>query len=394
MPLNDKQVLNAKPKEGAYKLFDGGGLYVLIEPTGRKYWRFKYTYLRSEKLLSVGVYPMVSLKVARKSAQKLRDTLEAGKDPGAERKRAKVTKAINAANTFELVARDWHASRLGIWDKGHASKVMTSLERNVFPVLGPLPIVDVTPPEILAVVREIEKRGALDIAGRVLQRIRSVFRFAVGEGKIASDPSRDLIGALKVRKTVHHAYLRESELPEFLEKLEAYSGAPLTKIAVKLIMRTFVRTTELREARWAEIDLEAAEWRIPEERMKMKDEHIVPLSRQCVELFREAKEISGNRAFIFPNRNKPNRCMSENTMLYALYRMGYHDRATIHGFRSTASTVLNERAYDDDVIERQLAHAERKKSRRAYNHAQYLAERRALMQDWSDLLDQFALRKA
>ena len=313
--------------------------------------------------------------------------MEQGRDPGSERKRAKITKAINAANTFEVVARDWHRAQLQRWDAGHAAKVLSSLEKDAFPDLGARPVSELTPPEILAAVRAVEKRGSLDVAGRVLQRIGSVFRFAIAEGKATSDPTRDLAGALQIPKSEHHAHLKQTELPAFLKKLAAYDGEPLTRIALEMALRTFVRTRELRGAQWPEFDIEAAEWRIPAERMKMKDEHIVPLSRQVLALIEQARAISGHRPFVFPSRTRPRDCMSENTMLFAVYRMGYQNRTTVHGFRATASTILNEMGYKADVIERQLAHVERKKSRKAYNHAQYLPERRQLMQDWSNLLD-------
>ena len=387
MPLTDIRIRAAKPRDKAYKLFHQEGLYLLVQPTGARYWRFKYRYLGKEKLLSVGVYPDVSLKEALQKVRDEKAKLKVGDDPGSLRKQAKRTKRISAANTFAAVARDWHSAKLSGWSAGHADKILASLENNVFKDLGDRPITELTPPEILATVRVIEKRGSLEIASRVLQRIGAVYRFAISEGKATTDPTRDLSGALQAPKRSHFKSLKQSELPEFLKKLAAYEGSPLTGIALRLAIHTFVRTTELRGAMWAEFDLDAAEWRIPAERMKMKEGHVVPLSRQVLALLETARGTTGNRPYVFPNVAKPLSHMSENTMLFAIYRMGYHNRATVHGFRATASTILNEMGYRVDVIEKQLAHTERKKSRKAYNHAQYLPERHQMMQDWSDLLD-------
>ena len=387
MPLTDVSIRNAKPRDKAYKLFHKEGLYLLVQPTGARYWRFKYRYLGKEKLLSVGVYPEVSLKDALDKVREEKAKLKAGDDPGSLRKQTKRTKRISAANTFAAVAQDWHTAKSTGWSTGHAAKILSSLESNVFPELGDRPITELTPPEILATVRVIEKRGSLEIASRVLQRIGSVFRFAIAEGKATTDPTRDLSGALQAPKRAHFKSLSQAELPEFLRKLYAYEGTPLTGIALQMAIRTFVRTAELRGARWEEFDTDAAEWRIPAERMKMKEGHVVPLSRQVLALLEQARPISGHREFLFPNVANPRSFMSENTMLYAIYRMGYHNRTTVHGFRATASTILNEMGYRVDVIEKQLAHTERKKSRKAYNHAQYLPDRHQMMQEWSDLLD-------
>lgn len=390
MPLTDIQIKAAKGREKPYKLFHQEGLYLLVQPNGARYWRFKYRYLGKEKLLSVGVYPDVSLKDALQKVRDEKARLKAGDDPGSVRKQTKRTKRISAANTFAAVARDWHAAKSSGWSVGHAEKIWSSLENNVFKELGDRPITELTPPEILAVVRVIEKRGSLEIASRVLQRIGAVYRFAIAEGKATTDPTRDLSGALQAPKPSHFKSLKQVELPDFLKKLFAYEGTPLTGIALEMAIRTFVRTTELRGARWEELDVEAAEWRIPAERMKMKEGHVVPLSTQVLALLEKARAISGHREFVFPNVANPRACMSENTMLFAVYRMGYHNRTTAHGFRATASTILNEMGYRVDVIEKQLAHTERKKSRKAYNHAQYLTERHKMMQDWSDLLDAMA----
>ncbi len=267
---------------------------------------------------------------------------------------------------------------------------MRRLEGDIFPTLGQRPINAITAPELLEAIRSIEKRGAIDIAHRATQTCGQIFRYGIAIGRAERNPAADLKGALKTRTKRNYSHLKASELPEFLSKLEAYEGFIETKLALRLLLLTFVRTTELRAAEWAEINFEKAEWRIPAERMKMREQHIVPLSRQAIAILRELHKYTGNTQYLFPGQNNPNKFMSENTMLGALYRMGYHSRATGHGFRSTASTVLNEQGFRPDVIERQLAHAERNKVRASYNHAQYLPERREMMQWWADYLDEAA----
>jgi integrase len=258
--------------------------------------------------------------------------------------------------------------------------------------MGDRPISDITAPELLSVLRVVENTGALDLAQRLLQASGQIFRYAIATGRAERNPAADLRGALKPAVRTHQAYLKANELPEYLRKLEAYDGNPQTKWALKFLLLTFVRTGELRGAEWAEIDFDKAEWRIPAERMKMRDLHIVPLSRQALAVLRELQPLTGQWHYVFPNQHKPSGCMSENTMLFGLYRMGYHSKATGHGFRSTASTILNEHGFTPDVIERQLAHSERNTVRAAYNHAQYLPERRKMMQWWADYLDEVALK--
>jgi integrase len=263
------------------------------------------------------------------------------------------------------------------------------MEKDLFPKLGSRPIKEITAPEVLSVVRLIEGRGAFDLANRALQYCGQVFMFGIATGRADRNPAGDLKGALKTHVKKHFAHLKAIELPEFLEKLEAYTGDRQTMLAVKLLMLTFVRTTELRGAEWGEIDLAKAEWRVPADRMKMRRDHIVPLSRQAVAILKELQSINGKWKYVFPNPFKPIKHMSENAVLYALYRMGYHSRATGHGFRHTASTVLNESGlFHADVIERQLAHVQGNKVRGVYNHAEYLPERRKMMQWWADYLDQ------
>lgn len=390
MPLTNAACKNAKAETKARKIADGGGLYLEISPSGSKYWRWKYRFNDREKRLAFGVYPEVSLEEAREKRNRARKLLADGKDPGAMKKQEKLIAKIAYENTFENIAREWHETKRAAWAGTHPEKVMKKLEGDLFPKLGARPITEITAPELLAVIRLIEGRGALDMARRALQISGQVFRFAIVTGRAERDPSGDLKGALKTAKTKNHAFLKENELPNYLAKLEVYDGHHLTKLAMKLLLLTFVRSVELRGAVWEEIDFDKKEWRIPAERMKMKELHIIPLAEQTISLLREIQAHSGNREHLFPNQHQPRKIMSENTLLFALYRMGYHSRATAHGFRSTASTILNEYGFRADVIERQLAHSERDNVRGAYNHAEYLPERRKMMQWWADYIQNIA----
>jgi integrase len=387
MSLTNTAIRNAKPKSKAFKLSDGGGLFLLIKPNGGKLWRYKYRFAGKEKLLALGSYPAVSLSDARELHYQARKTLTAGSDPSEARKEAKRQVAIKAVNNFEAIAREYHQQHLHEWSPHYARDVINRLETHLFPKLGNRPIADIAAIEVLDALRVIEKSGALDMAQRMMQTCGQVFRYGVTTGRVARNPVADLRGALKSPVTKHHSYLNANQLPEYLEKLNSYDGTPQTKLALKFLLLTFVRTTELRGAQWAEINFDKADWRIPAERMKMKDPHIVPLSRQAIAILKELQKHTGNRQHLFPNQHNPAKCMSENTMLFALYRMGYHSRTTGHGFRATASTILNEHGFAPDMIERQLAHCERNKVRAAYNHAQYLPERRKMMQWWADHID-------
>ena len=390
MSLSDAKVRNAKSKSKPYKIADGEGMFLLVSPSGSKYWRLKYHFAGREKLLALGVYPEVSLSDARERRLQARKTLAAGNDPGDVKREAKRLAVLQTENAFETVAREWYEQRKHEWKPSSAKTTLKRLERHIFPKLGKRPITSISAPDILSMLRVIESTGALDTAQRVMQMCGQVFMYAIATGRAERNPVPDLRGALKTPVTKHHAYLKAADLPEFLKKLEAYEGALETKLALRLLLLTYVRTIELRGAEWPEIDFKKAEWRIPAERMKMKELHIVPLSSQAVAVLRELQKHTGNREYIFPNQHNPVSFMSENTMLYALYRMGYHSRTTGHGFRSTASTILNENGFMPDVIERQLAHCERNKVRAAYNHAQYLPERRKMMQWWADYIDKAA----
>lgn len=389
--LSDTAVRNAKPKSKPYKVSDGEGLFLLITPSGGKYWRLRYFFATKEKLLALGVYPDVTLADARERRAQARKVLASGKDPGEVKKEAKRHLIEKHENTFEVVAREWHQNRLAKWTPEHAKKILKRLEAHVFKRIGTRPIAEITTHELLEVMRKIETHGG-EIAHRLLQICGQIFSYAVITQRSTANPAVSLRGALKPVVKSNHAYIKPHELPEYLKNLEAYDGALQTKLALKFLLLTFVRTGELRGAQWTEIDVKKAEWRIPAERMKMRETHIVPLSRQAIAILEQLKLLTGQWQYVFPNQHKPSGQMSENTMLFALYRMGYHSRATGHGFRSTASTVLNEHDFRAEVIERQLAHGERDKVRAAYNHAQYLPERRKMMQWWADYLEQVSTK--
>ena len=390
MPLTDVVCRKTKPSARPRKLSHGGGLHLLVDPRGSRYWRMAYRFAGKQKTLALGTYPAVSLADARAGRDEAKRRLAAGIDPSQARKEERRAAKFSAENTFEALAREWHENQREGWTPGYAKHVMVRLKVDVFPAIGSRPIAEIEAPDVLDILRKVEARGALDIAKRLRQTVGQVFRYAVATGRARRDPAADLKGALKsAGRQQHHKAMPREDLPDFLRALSRYDGEPRTRLALRLMALTFVRTTELRAARWDEFDLEAQEWRIPAERMKMRTPHIVPLSQQAIEVLNELRPLTGNSPFLFPSRGAEG-FMSNNTMLYALYRMGYHRRATIHGFRAVASTLHNEMGFHHDWIERQLAHDERNKVRAAYNHAQYLAERRRMMQHWADYLDGLA----
>lgn len=371
------------------KHFDGGGLYLEVTAAGGRYWRWKYRHLGKEKRMAFGVYPKVSLKAAREQAAEARKLLEAGEDPGQLRKADKAKAVKEAANTLEAVACEWMEHQSQRWDPVTAERIRASLAADVFPTLGARPLASIRPGDVMTAVKKIEARGAADQAGRVLQRVKAVYRWAVTHERIESNPMLDLVPSeiLKPRQVKHRAALSDRDLPEFLGRLAAYEGDPHTVNALRLLMLTATRPGEVRGARWAEFDLEAALWIIPAERMKMRTEHRVPLSRQAVEVLRSMQSLSGTRALVFPSPFYPSKPLSENTFNSALARMGYKNAATAHGFRALFSTVANETGWNPDVIERQLAHKERNEVRAAYHRSTYLQDRERLMQWWADYLD-------
>ncbi|AOJ74037.1 MULTISPECIES: tyrosine-type recombinase/integrase [Burkholderia cepacia complex] len=385
MPLTDVAVRAAKPREKSYKLADGQGMYLEIMPNGSKYWRLKYRIDGKEKRMALGVYPAVSLLAARKARDEIKDQLRAGLDPSHEKKRVKAQRSLDRENSFEPIAREWHQQKKGAWSERHADRIMKLLERELFPAIGARPIAEIMAPELLAVIRKIEARDAIELAHKPIQATSQIFRYAIATGRAERDSAPDLRGALKPRFVVHMRRVSEAELPELMRQISAYDGDFQTRLALQFMALTFVRTSELRFAEWTEID-EKKEWRIPPEKMKMRTPHIVPLSTQALEVIAKLPELNGHSQFLFPSRSSSKKPMSENTILYALYRMGYHSRMTGHGFRGLASTILNEHSFNRDWIERQLAHSERDGVRAAYNHAEYLPERRKMMQWWSNYL--------
>ena len=386
MPLTDAK-LRTLTTPG--KHFDGGGLYLEVTPAGGRYWRLKYRHGGKEKRLAFGVYPAVSLKDARDQADQARKALAAGDDPSQVRKASKAKATHEAANTLEAVAEAWLQHQSTRWTGVTATRIRASLQSDVFPALGARPLASIRPGEVMAVVKKIEARGAGDQAGRVLQRIKAVFRWAVTHERIESNPMLDLVPSeiLKPRQVQHRAALSDRDLPEFLAKLDAYDGDPHTVHALRLLMLTATRPGEVRGARWAEFDLAAALWVIPAERMKMRTEHRVPLSQQALEVLHAMQPLSGGRELVFPSPFYPSKPLSENTFNSAMARMGYKNAATAHGFRALFSTVANESGANPDVIERQLAHKERNGVRAAYHRSTYLKDRVALMQWWADYLD-------
>lgn len=392
MALTETAIRNAKPQAKPRKLSDGGGMYLLLTPKGGRWWRLDFRFGGRRKTLSLGTYPEIGLRDARERRAEARRLLARGFDPGTLRKAAKQAQTDAQGNGFEAVAREWFGKQAPRWVKGHADTVIGRLERDVFPQIGARPIGEVTASELLAVLRRIESRGALEVAHRALQVCGQVFRYAVATGRAQSDPTGALRGALPPAQEKHHASITDpAKVGDLLRAIEGYDGYFATKCALKLAPILFARPGELRAAEWAEIDLDKAEWRISATRMKMRTQHIVPLSTQAVAILRELHRATGEGKYLFPSVRTAARPMSNNTINAALRRLGYgKDEMTGHGFRSMASTILNEQGWNRDVIERQLAHAERDGVRAAYNYAEHLPERRKLMQHWADFLDGLA----
>jgi integrase len=368
----------------------------LVNADGAKYWRLAYRWHGKQRTLALGVYPAVGLAEARAARDDAKRSLAADVDPSIVKRERKRAAKVAAGNTFEAVARQWHENWKGARTPYYAGQILRRLEADVFPTIGRRPIAELEPSELLDMLRKVEKRGVNETARRLKQLVGQIFRFAIVTGRAKRDPSADLKDALRATgEPQRHRAMPLLELPTFLQKLETYSGEQRTRLALKLVTLTFLRTTELRAAKWNELedlDGKSAQWRVPAERMKMRLEHLVPLSRQAVAVFRELRALSGSSPNIFPSPGKEG-CMSSNTMLYALYRMGYHGRATTHGFRGVASTILNEsNLFNRDWIERQLAHVERNEVRRAYNAAEWMPDRRRMMQWWADHITAMALR--
>ncbi|MCI4567561.1 integrase arm-type DNA-binding domain-containing protein [Lysobacter sp. CFH 32150] len=389
MALTDTAIRKAKARAKSYKLTDGAGLYLEVMPNGARYWRMRYRYAGKDTRLAFGVYPEVTLAEARHRRDKARAAIRDGRDPSADRKAERRRAKLSAAITFEGIAREWLASQRKKLTTATYDKATRMLEANVFPWLGTRPIADIDAPELLAVLKRIEARGAHETAHRVKARIGQVFRYAIAHGTATRDPSADLRGALApVVSRSHAAVTDPAQVGDLLRALDSYSGQFATRCALRLAPLVFARPGELRHAEWSEFDLDAAEWRIPAHKMKMREAHVVPLSQQAVTILRELEPLTGRGRYLFPSLRSPQEPMSENTVNAALRRLGFDkDTMTGHGFRAMASTRLNEMGWAPDVIERQLAHAERNKVRAAYNRAQYMAERVKMMAAWADYLD-------
>jgi integrase len=388
MPLTDTVIRNAKPRAKPYKLADAAGLYLEVMPTGARYWRLRYRFGGRDTRLAVGVYPEVTLAEARTRRDDARATLRNGDDPGAIKRARKVAAKLGTAESFRAIADEWLAKQKPSLAAVTYAKAEWMI--GLVPSLHALPIAAITPPDVLAALRKLESAGTLETAHRVKQRLGQVFRYAVATGRAQRDPTADLRGALAPVVSKSHAAVTDpAAVGDLLRALHGYQGQPATAAALKLAPLLFVRPGNLRAMEWAELDLDAAEWRIPAGKMKMREAHVVPLASQAVAILRELQPLTGRGRYCFPSLRTADRPMSENTVNTALRRLGFDgDTMTGHGFRAMASTRLNEMGWPPDVIERQLAHAERSKVRAAYNRAQYMAERQKMMAAWADYLDQ------
>jgi len=396
--LSDTQIRATKPGEKPVRLYDERGLYLEVTTTGGRWWRFKYRFAGKEKLLSMGTYPDTPLKAARDKRDRARALLEEGVDPSEARRAEKASRSEVVVNGFEAVAREWHATiHLGQVSAGHAARTLIRLEQDVFPWLGGVPIGEIKAPQLLQTIRRIEARGAIETAHRALQACGQVFRYAIATGRAERDPAPDLRGALKHVLVQHMAAITDPKrVGELLRAIESYKGMPITRAALQLAPLVFVRPGELRKAEWIEFDLDAAQWRIPAERMKRTKQeklsgaaHFVPLSRQALAILRELQPLTGHGRHLFPSPRTGERPMSDNGVLSALRRMGFpSDEMTGHGFRAMARTLLAERLnVDEAVIEAQLAHAVKDSLGRAYNRTEFLDQRRKMLQTWADYLD-------
>ena len=388
MTLTARQVETAKPKEKSYKLFDGGGLYLEITAKGSRYWRMKYRFGGKEKRLAFGVFPTVTLAEAREMRNQAKKVLAAGGDPGEVKKEEKAIQKLSTGNTFEAIAREWHKSKADRWSLRYRDEIIDTFEKDIFPYIGKRPITEIKPLELLETLRKMEKRGALEKMRKVRQRCGEVYRYAIITGRAEYNPAPDLASALTPPKKQHFPFLTAEELPYFLKDLAGYTGSIITKTATKIILLTAVRTQELRFARWQDIDLEKGIWEIPAEVMKMKRPHVVPLSKQVIELFNSLKPLSGHYELVFIGRNDHRKPISKESVNQVIELLGYKGRLTGHGFRHTMSTILHEKGFNSVWIETQLAHIDKNAIRGTYNHAQYMEGRREMMQWYADYMDE------
>jgi integrase len=390
MSLCDLDCRLAKPKDKSYRLYDSAGLYLDITISGKKVWRLRYKFFNKEKLLTIGQYPQVTLIVAREKRDQAKEKLSAGIDPAQEKQDLKRLARFKHAQTFELVAREWHNQNLKTWTPNYGRDILRRLTRNAFNDIGNIPISKINVQDLLACLRKVEEREANDLAKRILQIMGQVMRYAVITGRADRDITVDLKGALVKYKKGHYAAIESDELPDLLKALNKNDARLFrqTIYAIKLILLTFVRTSELINATWSEFDLEKAEWHIPAERMKMRTAHFVPLSRQVISLLQDLKQSFGNSDFILPSIVRNNKPISNNTILLGLKRLGYHKVMTGHGFRALAMSTIKEKLnYRHEVVDRQLAHLPRSKVDQAYDRAKFIPERIKMMQEWADYID-------
>ncbi|WP_429886196.1 tyrosine-type recombinase/integrase [Geoalkalibacter halelectricus] len=394
--LTDLQISRAKPQEKQKTLFDGGGLYLLITPAGGKLWRFKYRFSGKEKILAFGAYPEISLGEARQRREEARKHLANGVDPGEIKKSLQAATVARLEEGFEVIAREWHGKFASSWSTSHAATTLRRLEADVFPVIGDRPLADIKAPELLAMLRRVEARGALETAHRIRTICGQVFRYAIATGRADRDPAADLKGALPPYKPRHLSAITDpAKVGDLLRAIDGYQGSFVVKSALQLAPLVFVRPGELRQAQWAELDLDRAEWNIPAERMKIKKAHGVPLSGQAVAILRELKALTGRSRYLFPSARSNARPLSDNALNAALRRMGFEkDEMTTHGFRALARTILDEvLGFRPEIIEHQLAHVVKDPLGRAYNRTTHLGERKRMMQDWADYLDRLKAQK-
>jgi len=396
MNLKDSEVKSAKPQEKPYKMADGTGLYLLVNPSGSKYWRFDYRFLGKRKTLAVGVYPAVSLKDARIKLREAKECLANGIDPGYKKKTDRRAKEIEAENSFKAIGTEWFDTRSKGWGVDHTKRSKALLEKDIYPKIGFIPVNKVVAPDVLDVVRAIEARGSLSMAEQALSVMGNILRYAVGTGRADQDVSYGMGQFLQPKTEVkHHRHVSDGQLAELLISIDAYRGRPETKIATKLMVLTFLRSAELRNSKWEYIQWDKNEWHVPSQVMKGKliqkasgISHIVPLCRQAVDLLKELHTFTGRGEYLFPSVKGDGKVMSNGTINKVLKTIGFHAEQTTHGFRGLASTLMNEKGrFHPDVIERQLSHKERNKIRRAYDHSLHLEERHRLMQWWGDYLD-------
>ena len=387
MKLNARQVDAAKPREKAYQLAEGAGLYLEVAPSGSRYWRMKYRFNGKEKRMAFGVYPAVSLAQARALRDEAKKKLAEGIDPSFAKKEEKLVRDVRLHNTFQAVALEWHGTKVSRWSEGYASDIIEAFNKDIFPYIGQQPVNEIKPLVLLNVLRRMESRGATEKAKKVRQRCSEVFRYAIVTGRAEYNPAADLTSAMSGHESKHYPFLTVEELPDFFKALSGYTGSPLIVLAARLLILTGVRTGELRGAFWSEFDLEKAVWEIPAERMKMKRPHLVPLSTQALEIVQQLKVMSGQYPLVFPGRNDPRKTMSEASINQVFKRIGYTGKVTGHGFRHTMSTILHEEGFNTAWIETQLAHVDKNAIRGTYNHALYLEGRKEMMQWYGDYVD-------